>query len=74
MYSIYIVEDDAKIAGILHDHLSRYGYTVYQATELDNIKQEFGGLDPDLVLLDINLPYFDGFHWCRQIARNQTYR
>ncbi|GAK14381.1 LOW QUALITY PROTEIN: two-component response regulator YvcP [Geomicrobium sp. JCM 19039] len=67
MYSIYIVEDDAKIAGILHDHLSRYGYTVYQATELDNIKQEFGGLDPDLVLLDINLPYFDGFHWCRQI-------
>lgn len=67
MYKIYIVEDDQKIANILAEHLEKYGYQPMIAKALDNIKVEFLQINPDLVLLDINLPYYDGFYWCRQI-------
>lgn len=67
MYKILIVEDDEKIAGILEEHLERYGYQSFRASDLRHIKDEFVNVNPHLVLLDINLPYFDGFYWCRQI-------
>ncbi|MCG8399168.1 response regulator, partial [Bacillus atrophaeus] len=52
---------------ILYDHLHKYGYEVNAVEKYDRIKQEFIEIGADLVLLDINLPYFDGFYWCRQI-------
>ena len=61
MYKILIVEDDEKIAGILEEHLERYGYQSFRASDLRHIKDEFVKINPHLVLLDINLPYFDGF-------------
>lgn len=67
MYRIFIIEDDPKIASILHDHLTRYDYEVVQAQDYRGVKQECIEVCPDLVLLDINLPYYDGFYWCRQI-------
>ncbi|AXF57076.1 response regulator transcription factor [Salicibibacter kimchii] len=67
MYSIFIVEDDDKLAHILSEHLQKYGYDVQSAQRLNAIKAEFVDIEPDLVLLDINLPYYDGFYWCRQI-------
>ena len=67
MYKILIVEDDEKIAGILEEHLEKYGYQSFRVTDLRHIKDEFVKVNPHLVLLDINLPYFDGFYWCRQI-------
>ncbi|QDI92242.1 response regulator transcription factor [Salicibibacter halophilus] len=67
MYSVFIVEDDDKIAKILRDHLRRYGYFVDKSRHLHAIKEEFAEIKPDLVLLDINLPYYDGYYWCRQI-------
>ena len=60
MYKILIVEDE-KIAGILEEHLERYGYQSFRASDLRQIKDEFVKVNPHLVLLDINLPYFDGF-------------
>lgn len=62
-----LVEDDDKIASILKEELERYRYTVVIARDYDRIKEEFLALQPDLVLLDINLPLFDGYYWCRQI-------
>ncbi|UYZ00613.1 response regulator transcription factor [Peribacillus frigoritolerans] len=67
MYKILLVEDDLKIAGILVNYLKRYGYEVFEVKQLDQVFAEFQDIKPDLVLLDINLPYYDGFHWCRLI-------
>lgn len=66
-YHVMLVEDDEKIARILSDELLRYGYTVTPAQNLGHVKEEFLRIKPDLVLMDINLPRFDGFYWCRQI-------
>lgn len=67
MYRILLVEDDERIASLLGGHLQKYGYEVKIAEQLNDIKLEFAEMKPDLVLLDINLPFFDGFYWCRQI-------
>lgn len=66
-YRIMLVEDDEKIAAILADELSRYGYAVVLAQDYSRIKEEFVAARPDLLLLDINLPRYDGYYWCRQI-------
>lgn len=66
-YRIMIVEDDAKIASILGDELRRFGYDVVDVVGDANVKEAFVSHRPDLVLLDINLPRYDGFYWCRQI-------
>lgn len=67
LYRILIVEDDDKIASILLSHLHKFGYFAEKVTDFKDIKQAFLAYKPDLVLLDINLPHYDGFYWCRQI-------
>ncbi|MDX8047646.1 response regulator transcription factor [Gracilibacillus sp. S3-1-1] len=67
MRRIYIVEDDPKIRDILADFLQKYDYQVAVVNDFDQIQEEFLDFQPQLVLLDINLPRFDGFYWCRKI-------
>jgi DNA-binding response OmpR family regulator len=67
MHTILIVEDDDKIAFMLKEHIEKYEYRAHIAEQFDDIKKEFIKCRPHLVLLDINLPRFDGFYWCRQI-------
>ncbi|MFD0590742.1 winged helix-turn-helix domain-containing protein [Paenibacillus sp. GCM10027627] len=67
MYRIFIVEDDNKIAAILKNRMEQYGYIAETATAFRELMPELTKFDPQLVLLDINLPYFDGYYWCRQI-------
>ena len=67
MHRIMIVEDDDKIANILSSCLEKYGYEPVRPSSLRDIKSEFLAACPHLALLDINLPYMDGFYWCRQI-------
>lgn len=69
---VFIVEDEPKLAAILEDHLRRNGFDPVRAQRFDDLKAEFVAVDPDLVLLDINLPWFDGFYWCRQIRTVST--
>ncbi len=66
-YRIMIVEDDAKLSAILGDELRRFGHEVVEIPGDENVKEAFAAYLPDLVLLDINLPRYDGFYWCRQI-------
>lgn len=62
-----IVEDDPKIAEHLKTHIEKYGYAVTCVTDFEHVMNAFYEINPDLVLLDINLPSFDGYYWCRQI-------
>lgn len=67
MERIMIVEDDPKIAEYLRSYIAKYGYCVEVLEDFENLMDGFRDFRPELVLLDINLPRFDGFYWCRQI-------
>lgn len=72
MEKILIVEDDAKIGELLQSYLERYGYEGKVVTKFDQVLIDFEQFQPHLVLLDINLPTFDGYYWCRQIRTIST--
>jgi DNA-binding response OmpR family regulator len=67
MYRIMIVEDEEKIRRIVADSLKKWQYDVVEVTRFDQVLSEFEQKEPHLVLLDINLPVFDGYYWCQQI-------
>ena len=62
MVKILIIEDDPKIASLLQNHLEKYGYEAVITEQFDAVTEVFKQVQPDLVLLDINLPSFDGFY------------
>ncbi|WP_297438362.1 response regulator transcription factor [uncultured Clostridium sp.] len=70
MRKIIIVEDSEIIRVELSAFLSRNGYEVYAIENFENVISEIENLDGDLVLLDINLPVFDGYYICREVRRN----
>jgi len=72
MQKIMIVEDDPKIADHLKIHIEKYGYEVTCVMEFEQVMTAFDDNNPDLVLLDINLPSFDGYYWCRQIRKESV--
>lgn len=69
MDRIMIVEDDIKIANHLSAYIEKYGYEVIVAKEFENIIDLFRNARPHLLLLDINLPSYDGYYWCRQVRK-----
>ncbi|WP_337018932.1 response regulator transcription factor [Oceanobacillus massiliensis] len=69
MQKIMIVEDDPKIAEHLQSYIQKYGYEAVKIAAFDRVIDEFHKTKPDLVLLDINLPSYDGYYWCRQIRK-----
>lgn len=69
MYRILIVEDDEIIAGLVKKHLESWGYQVDLISDFSQVLAEFVRKDPQLVLLDLKLPFFNGFHWCEEIRK-----
>ena len=68
-YRIYIVEDDEDIANKMKKHLEKWAYQVTLAENFEDILGEAGRVLPDLILLDIHLPCYNGFYWCRELRR-----
>ena len=69
MYKIIIVEDDITIARTLKEHLSKWNYNVIYVTDFNNIMEKFKEFDPHIVLMDVMLPFFNGFYWCSEIRK-----
>ncbi|MFF0830053.1 response regulator transcription factor [Brevibacillus sp. NPDC003359] len=72
MSTIMIVEDDPKINQLLQEQLEKYGFQTVNVVHFDRVMEVFTQGRPDLVLLDVNLPKFDGFYWCRQMRQESN--
>ncbi|MDO4321047.1 MAG: response regulator transcription factor [Lachnospiraceae bacterium] len=69
MYRVLIVEDDMAIAWAMQKQITMWGMEVRCAQDFQNILAEFTEFDPQLVLLDIMLPFYGGYHWCSEIRK-----
>ena len=69
MYRIYLVEDDRVIAKTIADKLTAWNFTVKCTQDFSSILGEVVEFQPHLVLMDITLPFFNGYHWCQEIRR-----
>lgn len=67
MKRIFIVEDELAIAKELEEQLINWGYEAERVSDFENILEEFRDYKPQLVLMDIKLPYLNGFIWCERI-------
>lgn len=72
MFKIMIIEDNKTIRERLADLLIKYGYEVFLPKDFTNIIEDFNKNNPHLILLDINLPIFDGFHFCKEIRKHSN--
>ena len=69
MYRILIIEDDDIIAKNIATHFKHWNYETMQIIDFKNIMEEFLKFDPQLILLDIGLPFYNGFYWCQEIRK-----
>lgn len=69
MYRIYIVEDDFDIANRIRAHLDGLGFEGKTVEDFRDIVGEYRGFEPHLTLMDIGLPFYNGFYWCSEIRR-----
>lgn len=69
MYRLLIVEDDRGIAEGVREQAEAWDITARIVTDFHNVMAEFSRFDPHIVLLDISLPFFNGYHWCGEIRR-----
>ena len=69
MYRLLIVEDDRGIAEGVREQAEAWDITAHIVTDFHNVMAEFSRFDPHIVLLDISLPFFNGYHWCAEIRK-----
>ena len=69
MYRILIIEDDPGIASAIAEQAKMWDLDTKCVANFRNIMSEFAEYDPHLVLLDITLPFFNGYHWCTEIRK-----
>lgn len=72
MYKIFIVEDNLRLRTLIKDELIKYDYEAIESDDFKNIVEHIERENPDLILLDINLPYYDGFYLCRNLRRKSN--
>ena len=72
MFKILLIEDDATLYQEMKERLSLWDYDVCGIDDFTRVMEEFTAVEPDLVIIDIQLPRFDGFHWCRLIRSHSN--
>ncbi len=70
MYKIFIIEDDSIIRNEISKKLIEWDYETVLCRDFKNVDKEFKKANPDLVLLDISLPFYNGFYWCQKIRES----
>jgi DNA-binding response OmpR family regulator len=69
MHKVLIVEDDGVIAKSIKNHIETWGCEASCVTDFRDVLAQFADYDPQLVLMDISLPFYNGYHWCNEIRR-----
>lgn len=69
MYRLFIVEDDRGISQAISNQASQWGLECKIASDFSDIMPEFAEFEPHIVLLDISLPFYNGYHWCGEIRK-----
>ncbi|HIU76341.1 MAG TPA: response regulator transcription factor [Candidatus Pelethocola excrementipullorum] len=69
MYKIMLVEDDLTITEVLERQLQKWGYLPSIVEDFNSVLEQFEKEKPDLVLMDISLPSFNGYYWCQEIRK-----
>ncbi|UYZ22588.1 response regulator transcription factor [Mesobacillus jeotgali] len=72
MLKLLLIEDDASLFQEIRERLIQWSYEVYGVTDFGDVMGDFTRVKPDLVIIDIQLPRFDGFHWCRMIRSHSN--
>lgn len=72
MYRILVVEDDEVIAKTIRQHLQSWNYEVFAVADFNSVMEEFARVKPHLVLMDIRLPFHNGFYWCTEIRKTSN--
>ncbi len=68
-YRIFVVEDDKMLEEEIIALLEKWGFKAFGTESFDDISEQFLSKTPDVVLMDINIPSFDGFYWCKEIRK-----
>lgn len=69
MYSIMIIEDDTGIADGIRNRIISWDMDAYVVADFKNVMEDFTAIKPHLVLMDISLPFYNGYHWCGEIRK-----
>ncbi|QRG86586.1 response regulator [Bulleidia sp. zg-1006] len=69
MSIIYLIEDDYALSIQIQKNLEKWGYQTHRTQDFQHLDEEVKSYQPDLILLDIHLPYYDGFYWCEKIRK-----
>ncbi len=72
LFKLLLIEDDTTLFHEIKDRLASWSYEIYGITDFSRVIEEFTVVKPDLVIIDIQLPKFDGFHWCRMIRSHSN--
>ena len=69
MYKILIIEDDLTMAQAIQKEMKMWGNDAQYVQDFKNVLETFAEFDPHLVLMDITLPFYNGYHWCSEIRK-----
>ena len=66
-FKIFLIEDDEIIAKSLKKFLENWSYEVYLVKDYEKVFEEYERIDPAIILIDISLPFFNGYYWCEKL-------